>query len=337
MSLEIRAVIHFLWLKELPNQAILAEMHDTYGPEAVTLRTIERWTADFIAGRTELADLPRSGRPRDTGHVGRVRELIESEGYLSQKKIAHILGLHPNTVKHILCEDLKMRKVNFKWVPHSLSDSQKAARVQISQQLLDFLNSRSSRTLCNVYTGDETWVYLDNPRTSMWIGADVERPTRTRRSVASPKRMFWVEFSRTGIGAVVMLPPGESFNKAFFTESILPSIVEHRARNRPTKRACGTFLHLDNARPHLAADEFEELGIRRLPHPPYSPDLAPCDFWLFAHLKQCLEGQFFDDDIQLRLAVSAILMAIDIDVFVRVFDEWKRRLQQCIDQGGDYL
>jgi hypothetical protein len=55
------------------------------------------------------------------------------------------------------------------------------------------------------------------------------------------------------------------------------------------------------------------------------------------YLKYCLEGPFFDDDIALEGAVSEILMSIEPDVFVRVFAEWKHRLQQCIDKGGDYL
>jgi histone-lysine N-methyltransferase SETMAR len=337
MSLEIRAVIHFLWLKNAPNQAILSELEHVYGTGVITLRAIEKWTAAFEGGRTELADLPRSGRPRDLGKIDAVRALIEGEGYLSQKKIAQILSMHHETVKSILREDLNMRKVNFKWLPHMLNASQKASRVEVSRELLDFLESRPDRSLCKVYTGDETWVYFDNPRVSMWIGADVARPTRVRRTVASTKRMFWVDFSRTGIGAVVMLPAGQSFNKDFFTGTVLPAIVEDRAQNRPKMKANGTFLHLDNARPHLTSAQYAELGIKRLPHPPYSPDLAPCDFWLFGHLKQCLEGRVFEDDMALRAAVTEILMSIEPEVFAKVFDEWKCRLQRCIDQGGEYL
>jgi hypothetical protein len=54
-------------------------------------------------------------------------------------------------------------------------------------------------------------------------------------------------------------------------------------------------------------------------------------------MKQSLEGRFFDDDLALEVAVSEILTSIEPDVFLRVLAEWERRLQQCIDQGGDYL
>jgi hypothetical protein len=87
----------------------------------------------------------------------------------------------------------------------------------------------------------------------------------------------------------------------------------------------------------LTSEKYDEYGIKILPHPPCSPDLAPCGFWLFGYLKQSLEGRLFDDDLALEVAMSEILMSIEPDVFVKVFAEWKHRLQQCIDQGGDYL
>jgi predicted XRE-type DNA-binding protein len=158
MSLEPRAVIHFLWLKHTPNQAILSELEEVYGKDVATLRPVEKWTAAFDDGPTGLADLSRSGRPRDTGKVGAVRALIESEGNLSQKKIAQTLGVHHETIKHVLRDDLNMRKVNLKWVLHALGSSQKAVGVQVSRELLDLLESRTDQSLLNVHTGDETWV-----------------------------------------------------------------------------------------------------------------------------------------------------------------------------------
>jgi hypothetical protein len=109
-------VIHFLWLKHTPNQAILSELEEVYDKDVITLGDVEMWTAAFDVGRTELADLPRSGRPRDTGEVDAVHALIESEGYLSQKKIGKMLGVRHGTIKSILRDDLNMCQVNFKWV-----------------------------------------------------------------------------------------------------------------------------------------------------------------------------------------------------------------------------
>jgi hypothetical protein len=82
--------------------------------------------------------------------------LIEGDRYISQKKIAQMPGIPNETAKRILRDDVKMRKVNFTWEPHALDSSQKAVRVQVSPELLDFLESCPDLSLSNVYTGDET-------------------------------------------------------------------------------------------------------------------------------------------------------------------------------------
>ena len=49
-------------------------------------------------------------------------------------------------------------------------------------------------------------------------------------------------------------------------------------------------FHQDNAPVHnciLVTDYLSKMGIKTVAHPPYSPDLAPCDFWLFPKLRGC--------------------------------------------------
>jgi hypothetical protein len=103
------------------------------------------------------------------------------------------------------------------------------------------------------------------------------------------------------------------------------------------KRFRDMFLHLDNATPHRTQQDFDRLGIARLPHPPYSPDLVPCDFWLFGTLKRKLEGSMFEDQIEVLLAVNIIFSTIPREGFISVSDEWKSRLCVCIDREWEYL
>ncbi|GFS01717.1 mariner Mos1 transposase [Elysia marginata] len=65
---------------------------------------------------------------------------------------------------------------------------------------------------------------------------------------------------------------------------------------------------------HLRMKKVMKLGV--LPHPAYSPDLAPCDFWLFPTLKDRLAGRKFDRIQDLAKAVNSELRAIpEEDVF----------------------
>jgi transposase len=98
MDLEILSIIHFLWLRGASNEQIMSQIKETYENGMIHLRSVQRWTHDFAAGRAELDALPRPGRPRDFGKAERIRELLESELDVSQKTLSRKLNLHHDTI-----------------------------------------------------------------------------------------------------------------------------------------------------------------------------------------------------------------------------------------------
>jgi hypothetical protein len=72
-------------------------------------------------------------------------------------------------------------------------------------------------------------------------------------------------------------------------------------------------------------------------NPAYSPDLAPCDFFLFGYLKSQLEAKTFFDENSLKTEVERILREISITLLYSVMEEWVHRLNQCIELAGDYV
>jgi histone-lysine N-methyltransferase SETMAR len=71
-------------------------------------------------------------------------------------------------------------------------------------------------------------------------------------------------------------------------------------------------------------------GMKREPYPPYSPDLAPSDFYLFSYIKQLLAEPEFPDQEALLEAVRHILEGIEKVTFARAFLAWMERLERCI-------
>jgi hypothetical protein len=67
-----------------------------------------------------------------------------------------------------------------------------------------------------------------------------------------------------------------------------------------------------------------------IPHPPYSPDLASCDFALFPKLKMKLKGRHFE-------TVSDILDSIKESAFHGAFEAWKKRWDHYVRSQGDYF
>jgi hypothetical protein len=79
---------------------------------------------------------------------------------------------------------------------------------------------------------------------------------------------------------------------------ILARLREAVCQRRPELWPHAWILHNNNAlaRDVLTVQRFLVKNlIMKLDHPPYSPDLAPCDFWLFPKLKTALKGHRFSD------------------------------------------
>jgi hypothetical protein len=76
--------------------------------------------------------------------------------------------------------------------------------------------------------------------------------------------------------------------------------------------------------------------MKLAPHPPYSPDLAPPDLYLFGYVKRCLASLSFEDADQLLAAVENILEDIEKVTLQAVFLEWMDRLRKCIATNGEY-
>jgi hypothetical protein len=75
--------------------------------------------------------------------------------------------------------------------------------------------------------------------------------------------------------------------------------------------------------------------MTRAPHLPYSPDLAPLDFFLFGNVKRQLSGCCFNHADDLLNAVQEILDGFNKPMLIKVFEEWVRILEQCIKTKGE--
>ena len=79
------------------------------------------------------------------------------------------------------------------------------------------------------------------------------------------------------------------------------------------------------------------MGIKTIPHPPYSPDLAPCDFGLFPKLKEDLRGSRYETIEEMKEAVMKVIDTITQDDFHGAFQKLLERYNKCIAVGGDYF
>ena len=75
------------------------------------------------------------------------------------------------------------------------------------------------------------------------------------------------------------------------------------------------------------------MGIKTVPHPPYSRDLAPCDFWLFPKLR----GYHYETIEEMKEAVTKVIDTLIQENFHGAFQKLLEWYNKCIAAGGDYF
>ncbi len=102
----------------------------------------------------------------------------------------------------------------------------------------------------------------------------------------------------------------------------------------------GWLLHQDNALPQVSKAMMKFINrkdMKLLEHTPYSPDLAPYDFFLFPKLKSKLGSQWYNTDNALIQAVQGCVRVMSKDSFLHIFELWQQKLDKCIEVHGDYV
>ena len=117
----------------------------------------------------------------------------------------------------------------------------------------------------------------------------------------------------------------------------LRTAIREKRRGNLSK---GGLLQQDNARVNtckVAMDAVEPNGYELIPHPVYSPDLAPSDFFLFPNLKKNIRGFHFRSDEEVVSAVEEWVNGKDPDFFSSGLMALEHRWSECITLEGNYI
>ena len=129
---------------------------------------------------------------------------------------------------------------------------------------------------------------------------------------------------------------GLTVNKEYFVE-VLRVFSKIFRRKRPALFKSGQWhFHQDNAPVHNSIPVtvyLTKMGIKTVPQPPYSPDLAPCDFWLFPKLRGCR----YKTTEEMKEAVTKVIDTLTQEDFNGAFQKLLERYNKCIAAGGDYF
>jgi transposase len=144
-----------------------------------------------------------------------------------------------------------------------------------------------------------------------------------------------IAWNPLGFRLLDALPKGNTFNAEDYRVNILTEFL----LLRPQVDGRRLVIHAGNARPRTGrkCQAFcEEKRFRLAVHPPYLPNLAPCDFLLFGHLKHYLQGIGFPSREALLAAIHEIVGAILRPTLENVLWHWMKRLEWISQNNGDY-
>ena len=222
---EIRAVVHYFYLNDIPAASAAAKLYTTYGEAAMTRTGVLYWYSKFREGRTDTSPAPRPGRPLQNERVDAIQAILEESPYASARYISTQVKLSVNTVIRILKIELHMKKRYRRWVPKILSDKQKEIRKELSLKMLRVLERLSPAQRLSVVTCDESWFYLSYGHDSKWVAEGEEPPTSGKRLIDDEKVMIFSSFSIGGLVLLKALPTNTHFNSTYMCEHILPDLT----------------------------------------------------------------------------------------------------------------
>ena len=340
------SVIEFLTAEGCSAASIYDRMKTVFGNMRTSDSAVRKWVR-YSRGEdpteTTVRDRKRPGRPlsaSDTVHQEAVDCMIRSNRRVKQSVIANEVGIWKERVHHIMTHLVGYRKVFAQYVPRQLTLEMKTQREEMCIHLLKRYNKEGEAFLERVVTGDESCVHHFDPESkvqSMEYRHKTSPSPRKFKVIASARKVLLTIFwDMKGVVHMEFLKQGHTVN----SEKYISTLRTLKARLRRVRNGRDSLLKHDMALPHTSRqtqDALAQLKLSALPHPEYSPDLAPSDYFLFLQLKKHLKGNHYNSDEKVVAAVRQWCREQPQEFFADGIRQLVRGWQLCVDRDGDHV
>jgi histone-lysine N-methyltransferase SETMAR len=226
-----------------------------------------------------------------------------------------------------------------KWLPHPLTPDQKFSRATICASLIS--RNDTDPFLDRIVTGDEKWVlYVNVAHKPQWVDLDELALPDCKAGQHPRKVLLCIWWDMKGIVYFDILEPNTTITAERYSYQ-LEKVQEALREKRPTlvNRRGVVLLH-DNAKPHTAKitmAKIKELDWEVLPHPAYSPDLAPSDYHLFRSLQHHTNGRKYENNDLLKTDLADFFHSKSVDFYERGIKKLPLRWTNVVDKEGEYI
>ena len=246
------------------------------------------------------------------------------------------VGVSYGTCQAVLTQDLNMWRVAAKFVPWILTAEQKEWCLSVATNMLQEAESSENFIGANhhrwwdmglrVWPGDKASVFAVEV---CWF-PEAKESAPGAVKIQSHAHCFlwygghcslWVCSTRANCKPTVLSTSFEMSETWCFSQEATET---GGGGLGATLRQC-TRTHSTTIQIFLASH-----GIPIIQQPPYSPDMAPCDFWLFPQLKTVLKGKRFEDIDAIKKNATSTLNTVPGDSLKKCFQQWQYHWKQCV-------
>lgn len=212
-------------------------------------------------------------------------------------------------------------------------------RVTIFKSLL--LRHETEPFWKRIVTGDEKWVLYENPkRKNQWLSPG-QVPIPTFKPGLHPKKaLLCIWWDYRGIIHLEMLKMGETINADMYCEQLSRLAAVLKLKRPALVNRERIIFHQDNAKPHTAKktiQKLHELKWELMSHPPYSPDCAPSDYYLFRSLSTFLSGKSFSEMDVMKSELERFFAEKSLQFYKEGIQSLVERWQMVVNSDGNYI
>lgn len=321
----------------------------TKGPKSDTIKDLfEKFQR---TGNVQDERAGKVGRPRTAtteGNAQLVQQVIQQRPRVSVRRVAAAVQITPTSTYRLMRQSLHLYPYKIQ-TRQPLSAAAFAARETFANDMVQRIDDGDMH-VGSIWFTDEAYFYLDGfVNKQNWRIWGTENPHVAVPSSLHPQKVLvWAAISSKGI-------IGPFFRSETITASRYLDILREfvAVQTALDDTANTSWFMQDGARPHRTADVFNflneyfddrviALGYPKhtgsgVDWPPYSPDMNPCDFFLWGHLKDQVYRQNPKTIEQLKQYISSACEAIPPDTLSKVSGNFIQRLRHIIATHGGYV
>lgn len=283
-----------------------------------------------------VAPKPKNPGQKRENAKNQLENLVAEFPNLSIRKAASAVGVSPTLVYHIFHDDLHLKPYKFH-IWHKLEDKDYQKRVNFANWFIKLPKS----TIDNIIFSDEAYFYLtlpvNNQNNRQWSESQpclgVEKPLHDQKVLVwcaiSAKRIFGPYYFEDYVNQHNYL----NMLNSFFWPKVLKTAEYEKY-----------YFQQDGARPHTATavqtwlyDKFGQKFVDKDLWPPRSPDLNPCDFYLWGHLKQVVYNPLPKTLDDLKANIEREIKNISKNILKSTFLNFQKRCELIFSAGGGHI